>query len=123
MLNLSNKQDGPTGAMKIGGKRKPISVPSYSILTVPGITPKLNKDHSYLTEQAEHHILPNSLVVNSCYSTPEARRELVILISTTNVNVWIRQPLLAVEIFKPEIETQSYSAVMNRVGNKINIEF
>ena len=88
--NLNCIQDGSIGTVKIGGKKEPICVPSYTSLTGPGIASKMNMDWPYLKEQEEKHNLPNGLVVKSCYSTPKARRPLVTLINITDKSICIR---------------------------------
>ena len=114
--NLSDLKDGSIGTVKIGGKREPVNVLSNAILTMPEITSKLNTSQSYLLEQAEHHNLPNGLVVNSCYITPKVKRVSVILIKATDHYIWIRQPLLAVEIFEVEVEPEQCHTVVEQEG-------
>ena len=56
-----------------------------------------------------HHNLPYDLVVNSCSMAPKARRVQVILINTTDQNIWVRQPLLATELYEAEVKSQSFT--------------
>ena len=54
---------------------------------------------------------------------PMARRVPVILIKTTDQNIWVRQPLLATDLFKVEVEPQQYHAEINREGDEMIISF
>ena len=100
-----------------------ICIPGNTILTVPGITSRLNTDQIYLIAQTKHQILQNGLVLNSCFSTPKARNIPVILINSTGQNIWVRKGLLTLEIFQPELQLQSYCIIMNRVKSEMKIKF
>ena len=62
-------------------------------------------------------------MVNSCYVAPKARKVTVILIKTTDQNLWVRQPLLAAELFEAEVEPEQYCAEMDQEGDEIIISF
>ena len=47
----------------------------------------------------------------------------VILVNTTNRNIWIRQPLLAADIYEVELHPWQYCTNLNREGNDIKINF
>ena len=47
----------------------------------------------------------------------------VILVNTTNRNIWIRQPLLAADIYEVELHPWQYRMSLNREGNDIKINF
>ena len=111
------------GTVQIGMDKEPISVPGNAMLTVPGNTSRIDKSRLYIVEQAAHHTLPHGLVVNSCCVTPKARRVPVILINTTDQNIWVRQPLLATELFEVDIEPQEYHTEFNFGGDEIVISF
>ena len=70
-----------------------------------------------------HHNLPHGLVVNSCCVTAKARKVPVILINTTDQNIWVRQPLLAAEIFEAEAEPQQYCTEFNHKGDEVTVSF
>ena len=108
---------------QIGMDKEPICVPGNAMLTVPGNTSRIEKGQSYIVEQAVHHNLPPGMVVNSCYVTPKARRVPVILINTTDQNIWVRQPFLGLELFKVEVEPQWYHTEFNCEGDEIVISF
>ena len=74
-------------------------------------------------EHAADHNVPCGLVLNSCCVTPKARRVPVILINTTVQNIWVRQPLLATELFEVEVEPQWYCTEINQQGNELVISF
>ena len=79
----------------IGSKQNPICIPGNSALTVLGQTNKIPSKLTCLVEQAQHHNLPTGIVINRCMATTKARTVTVILINTNRQNVWIWQPLLA----------------------------
>ena len=47
----------------------------------------------------------------------------MILINTTDQNIWVRQPLLAKELFKVEVESQGYCTECNHERDEIIISF
>ena len=53
----------------IGSKNNPICIPGNSIITVLGHTTKVHPKAVCLVEQAEHHNLPQGIVVNRCVAT------------------------------------------------------
>ena len=98
--------DWPVGTVQTGMEKEPICIPRNAMLAVPGNTSHICKSQSYIVEQAVHHNLPQGLVVNSCCVIPKTRRVPMILIDTTDKNIWVRQPLLAAELFEVEVEPQ-----------------
>ena len=54
---------------------------------------------------------------------PNARRVSIILINTTNHNIWIRQPVLVANIFKVEVEPWQYCIIMEQERGEIIIRF
>ena len=111
--NFNSHLDGPVGTVQIGMDKELICIPGNAMLTLPGSTSRIDKGQSYIVEKAAHHNLPHSLVVNSCCVTPKARRVPVILINITDQNIWVRQPLLATELFEVEVEPQQYYSETN----------
>ena len=105
--------------MTIGTKQQPICIPSNSTITIPGHTSKLLSRIPCLVEQAEHHNILLGIVINRCMATPKARSIPVILIDTNRYNVWIRQPLLAAELFDMECDEIAYRANMSQDENSI----
>ena len=47
----------------------------------------------------------------------------MILINTTDHNIWVRQPLLATELFEAEVEPQQYCSEFNTERDEITISF
>ena len=76
-----------------------------------------------MLETAAHANLPSGIVVNCTCDTPKSGRMSVILVSTTSRNIWIRQPLLAADIYEVELHPWQYCASLNREGNDIKINF
>ena len=72
-----------------------------------------------MLETAAHANLPSGIVVNCSYDTPKSGRMSVILVNTTNRNIWIRQPLLAADIYEVELHPWQYRTNLNREGNDI----
>ena len=90
------------GQVTIGSRNNPVCIPGNSVITVPGHTTKVHPKAVCLVEQAEHHNLPQGIVVNRCVATVKPRSMPVILINTTKQNVWLQQPLLAAELYTAE---------------------
>ena len=109
--------------MTIGTKQQPICIPSNSTITILGCTSKLPSRISCLVEQVEHHNLLLGIVINRCMMIPKARSIPVILINTNRHNVWIRQPLLAAELFDAECNEIKYRANMSWDDNSMLVGF
>ena len=76
-----------------------------------------------MLETAAHANLPSGIVVNCSYDTLKSGRMSVILVNTTSRNIWIRQLLLAGNIYEVELHPWQYRANLNREGNDIKINF
>ena len=76
-----------------------------------------------MVEQAEHHNLPQGIVVNRCVATVKSRSMLVILINTTKQNVWLWQPLLATELYTAEYHPVEHWADIEIQGDVANVSF
>ena len=111
------------GQVTIGTKQQPICIPGNSTITILGHTNKPPPRIICLVEQAEHHNLLLGIVINWCMAMPKARTIPVIIINTNRYNVWIRQPLLADELFDMECDEIEYRANMNWEGNNISVGF
>ena len=74
-------------------------------------------------EQAEHHNLPQGIVVNRCVATVKSRSVPVILINTTKQNVWLQQPLLAAELYTVEYHPVEHRADIEVEGDVANVSF
>ena len=71
------------GQVTIGSRENPICIPWNSVITVPGHTTKIQPKAVCLVKQAEHHNLPQGIVVNRCVAKVKSRSVPVILINTT----------------------------------------
>ena len=78
-------------------------MPGNSTITVLDKLSKLVKKGLYMLELAVHNNLLSDVVVNHSYATPKAGQVVVILINTTDRNIWIHQPFLAAKIFEVEL--------------------
>ena len=107
----------------IGSRKNPICIPGNSVITVPGHTTKIHPKAECLVEQAEHHNLPQGIVVNRCVAKVKSRSMPVILINTTKQNVWLWQPLLAAELYNAEYHPVEHRADMEVKGDVVNISF
>ena len=88
-----------------------------------GHTTKVHPKAVCLVEQAEHHNLPQGIVVNRCVATVKSRSVPVILINTTKQNVWLRQPLLATELYTAEYHPVEHRADIEVWGDVANVSF
>ena len=66
-------------------------------------------------------IYPTSIVTS--YVTPKAGRVSLILINTTRRNIWIRQPLLASDIYEVKLHPWQYSTNLTQERNDIKLSF
>ena len=107
----------------IGSKNNPICIPGNSVITVLGHTTKVHPKAVCLVEQAEHHNLPQGIVVNRCVATVKSRSVPVILINTTKQNVWLCQPLLAAGLYTAEYHPVEHWADIEVKGDVANISF
>ena len=80
---------GHIGQVTIGSTKNPICIPGNSVITMLRHTTKIHPKTVCVVEQAEHHNLPQGIVVNSCVVKVKSRSVLVILINTTKQNVWL----------------------------------
>ena len=118
------RRNGAIGQVTIGSKQNPVCVPSNSALTVLGQTSKIPSKLTCLVEQAKHHNLPPGIVINTGVATTKARSVPVILVNTNRQNVWIRQPLLAAELFgTDQVKETEHRADMETQGDNIQISF
>ena len=90
---------------------------------MPGHTTKVHPKAVCLVEQAEHHNLPQGIVVNRCVATVKSRSVAVILINTTKQNVWLRQPLLATELYTAEYHPIEHRVDMEVKGDVAKVSF
>ena len=111
------------GQVTIGSKKNPICIPGNSSITVPGHTTKVHPKAVCLVEQAEHHNLPQGIVVNRCVATVKSRSVPVILINTNKQNVWLRQPLLAAELYTAEYHPIEHRVDMEVEGDVAKVSF
>ena len=118
------RKNGTIGQVTVGSKQNPVCIPGNSALTVLGQTNKIPLKLTCLVEQAQHHNLPPGIVINRCMATTKARSVPVILVNTSRQNVWIRQPLLAAELFgTDQVKEIEHRADMEREGDNIQISF
>ena len=62
-------------------------------------------------------------MVNCCYVTPKAGQVAVILINTTNRNIWICQSLLVANVYKAQLHPWQYFLCCIEEGNTIKVGF
>ena len=117
------RKDGLIGQVTIGTKQQPICIPGNCTITILGCTNKLPSKVTCLVEQVEHYNLPLCIVINWCMAILKARTIPVIIINTNRYNVWIREPLLAAELFDVECDEIEYKANMYWVDNNISVGF
>ena len=93
------------------------------MITVLRHSTKVHPKAVCLVEQAEHHNLPQRIVVNSGVVTVKSRSMPVILINTTKQNVWLQQPLLAAELYTAEYHPVEHRADIDIKGDVANVSF
>ena len=76
-----------------------------------------------MVELAAHNNLPSGVVVNCSYVTLKAGKVAMILINTTNRNIWICWPLLAAEVYEVELHPWQYHSMLYREGNINKVGF
>ena len=114
---------GHIGQVTIGSQKNHICIPWNSVITVPGHTTKVHPKAVCLVDQAEHHNLPQGIVVNRCVASVKSRSVPVILINTTKQNVWLWQPLLAAELYTAEYHPVEHWADIEVEGDVANVSF
>ena len=82
---------------------QPICVPVNATITIPGKTSKDKNKKLYMLETAAHTNLPSVVIVKCSYDTPNAGTMSVVPDNTTSRDIWIRQPLLAADIYEVEL--------------------
>ena len=93
------RKDGLIGQITIGNKQQPLCIPRSLAITILGHTNKCPHGAMCLVEEVEHHNLPLGIVVNRCIAIPKSRAVPIILVNTSKFNEWVRQPLLAAELY------------------------
>ena len=88
-----------------------------------GHTTKVHPKAVCLVEQAEHHNLPQRIMVNRCVATVKSRSVPVVLINTTKQNVWLWQPLLAAELYTVEYHPVEHRVDIEVKGDVANVSF
>ena len=76
-----------------------------------------------LIDKAAVNNLPWGISVNHCLTHPKGSAVPVIMINQNNHNVWIQQPLLAVEFFWVEHLPWDYGVELHQEGNNIEVAF
>ena len=111
------------GQVMVGSRNNPICIPGNSVISIPRHTTKVHPKAVCLVEQAEHHNLPQGIVVNRGVATVKSRSMLVILINTTKQNVWLWQPLLTAELYTAEYHTVEHRADIEVKGDVAHVSF
>ena len=116
--------EGFMGTVTVGDKHRPLCIPANSSLTVQGHTSKLPYHAQCMAEQAECSNLPLGLVINCTLVKPSKSRLIpMILINTNSYNVWIRQPLLAAELYDVDYYPWEYETTVNHEEDSDTIKF
>ena len=112
------------GTVTVGDKHKPLCIPANSSLTVQGHTSKLPYHAQCMAKQAECSNLPLGIVVNHTLVKPSKSRLVpMILINTNSYNVWIRQPLLAAELYDVNYHPWEYETTVKHEEDSDTIKF
>ena len=120
--NSTVSEDKLVGTVAMGVDHQPICVPHNATIAVLGKMSLLVVKRSYMLEMAEHN-LPSNVVVNCSYITPKAGWKAVILINTTNGNIWFCHPLLAADVYEVELHPWQFCTILCGRGNSISKGF
>ena len=111
------------GQVIVGIKKNPVCIPRNSVITMPRHTNKILSKVICLVEQAEHHNLPQGIIVNRYVAITKTRSMPIILINTTKQNIWLWQPLLATKLYTVEYHQVEHRANMERKEDNVDISF
>ena len=124
--NFIVNEDELVGTVTLGVDHKPICFPGSATITALGKVSKPVVKRSYMLGSAAHNNLPSGIVVDHSYVTPKAGQVALILINTTDRNVWIchlEQPLAAADIYEVELYPWQYHLMLNTERKSIKIGF
>ena len=124
--NFTINKDGLLGKVLVGNAIQPICVPGNSALTIPGRLGKNTKVPSgtpCVIDTAAVSNLPQGISVNCCLVHPRGKTVPVILMNQNNNNIWIKQPLLAAEIYAVDHLPWDYRVEFQHHGDKIEVAF
>ena len=121
---VNSTSDWCLGTVIINKNHQWICVPGNSTITLPGHTNKLkHQKEPVLVGQTRHHNLPNGMSINSCYAKPKNRIIPIISMNTSTENIWIKQPLLAAEIYQVNFHPWQYFTLMDWQSSTIKMRF
>ena len=106
----------PVGTVMIDTNHQPIYNPGNATIILLDKTSKIDNKQSYMLETAAYTNLPSHVVVNCNYVTPKPGHVSVILFNTISRNIWIRQPLLAANIYEVEWHPWQYGKIWMKRG-------
>ena len=113
--NKGLDESGFLGQVMVGSRHQPICIPANSSKVLVGRADKTAVSKDCLMEVAMCSNLPSGVVVNRDYVHPGRSKQVpVILMNTNGYNVWIRQPLLAAELYDATIVPWDHEIVMSR---------
>ena len=124
--NFTNNKNGLLGKVLVGNAIQPICVPGNSALTIPsrlGKNTKVPSGTPCLIDTAAVSNLPRGISVNCCLVHPRGKTVPVILMNQNSNNIWIRQPLLAAEIYAVDHLPWDYGVEFQHHGDKIEVAF
>ena len=101
-------------------------MPGISALTILGRLGKNTKVPSgtpHLIDTAAVSNLLQGISVNCCLVHPRGKMVLVILMNQNDYNIWIRQPLLAAEIYTVEHLPWDYGVEFQHHGDSVEVAF
>ena len=112
------------GTVTVGDKHKPLCIPANSGITVQGHTSKLPYYGQCMAKQAECSNLPLGVVVNHTFvKPPKSKLVPIVLMNTNSYNVWIRQPLLAAELYDADYHPWEYETTVTQEEGSDTIKF
>ena len=115
---------GYRGQVMVGNRHQPICIPGNSSKVLVGRADKLAINQNCLMEIAECSNLPSGVILNRDYVRPGRSKQVpVILVNTNRYNVWIRQPLLAAELYEASTIPWDYEVIMSHEDGSDEVKF
>ena len=107
----------------VGDKHQPLCIPANSSKNVMGQAKGVPYLGDFMVKLADDNNLPSGLVVNRTYVRPTKSNLVpVTLMNTNDYNVWIRQPLLAGELYEVDEQKWEHETVFIREEGSDDIQ-
>ena len=103
---------------------QPLCILTNSAKVVTGKTDKITKHLVCMVKSCNSSNLPMGVVVNRTMVTPNKSKHIpVLLMNTNSYNVWIQQPLLAVNVVEAKHCLWDYQSFLSHDGDEAKVTF